>query len=251
MSETQTPSNHRALLVAVDAEAYSKRNTSSQYRLQANLLDILKAAAKNARLDRVQWRLQPQGDGELAVLPQGTDERLVVDSFVDELDKLLTVHNEERLPEARLRLRIAMHFGVAIPAPNGYAGQAPVDVSRILDSAALRQALGADPAANLALALSDSLYEELILNNLTSLRPEDFESHDLSEPKFRGRAWIRVPRRQYTARYSTSAPPKPTPKRKSGRGPSRAQDPARATVVNHISDSTIEVAGIQNNFGGA
>lgn len=248
MNAAQTPSNQRAFLVAVDAEAYSKRNTNSQYRLQADLLDILKVAAEEAELDRVEWQLQPQGDGELAVLPQGTDEKLVVDSFVHELDKLLTVHNEERLPEARLRLRIAMHFGVTIPASNGHAGQGPVEVSRILNSDALHQALTADPSANLALALSDRLYEELIVNSLTSLRPEDFESHDISERKFSGRTWIRVPRRRYAGRRST---PAPAPKPKSGRMPSRTQDPAQATVVNHISSSTVEVAGIQNNFGGA
>jgi hypothetical protein len=247
LSDTQIPKTHRALLVAVDAEAYSERNTNSQYRLQSSLLDLLDAAATAVGLDRLQWLLQPQGDGELAAIPQGHNEQLVVDSFVHELDKHLTVYNEERLPEARMRLRIAMHFGVSIPAPNGYAGQAPVDVCRILGSDALRDALAADPSANLALALSDSLYEELILGNLTSLRPEDFEACDIVAKKFQGRAWIRVPRRQYSARPSTAQ----QQSREHGRSHQRAQDTQQATVINHISNSEIGVAGIQNNFGGA
>lgn len=215
MSERQNANNTdtiRALCVAVDAKGYSEREAKGQHRLQADLLDTLNAAAADAGLDRLEWSLQPQGDGELAVLPSDQDERLVVDGFVQRLDARLTVLNEERLPEARLRLRVAMHFGVAVVSANGFSGQAPVLVSRLLASAALHEALADVPEANLALALSESLYEELVLNRLTSLRPDDFGAIEIREDKFQGRAWIRVPVRGSrpplrAAEPSASAPP--------------------------------------------
>lgn len=194
MEEGQITHKLRALCVTVDAKGYSKRAAKGQYELQHDLLGMLDAAAFDAGLDRMKWALQPQGDGELAVLPGDQDERLVVDAFVRHLDAQLTAFNEDRLPDARLRLRIAMHHGVAVDAPNGYSGPAPVHVSRLLDSAALREALE-ESGANLVLALSESFYEELVLSRLTSLRQEDFRPLEIDEAKFQGRAWVHVPSR--------------------------------------------------------
>jgi hypothetical protein len=205
VAERQITRKLRALCVAVDAKGYSKLATKGQHELQKDLLGVLDAAAADARLDRMEWSLQPQGDGELAVLPGDQDERLVVDAFVRHLDAQLTALNEDRLPEARLRLRIAVHHGVAISAPNGYSGPAPVHVSRLLSSAALHEALE-NSRANLVLALSESYYEELVLSRLTSLREEDFRLSEIDEEKFQGGVWIHVPFRSLQTSADDSNP---------------------------------------------
>ena len=231
MTDTRDAQGFRALCVACDAEGYSKLPTTRQEALQADLSSVLDRSAAKAGLNRDGWSLQPQGDGELAVVPSSEGDLIVVDSFVRELDACLMALNEPRLPEARLRLRVAMHFGVATHARKGFAGPAPVLVSRLLASKALHEALADATEANLALALSDDLYDDVVRGHLTSLRETDFVAVHIHEEKFEGPAWIRVPGDR-------------TPAAPSGASPKA--DPAPATDATLRVDSKIaaeEVAG--------
>jgi len=176
----------------VDAKDYSKLDAAGQEDLQAALVKTLDMAAERAGLERLAWSRQEQGDGELALVPADQDEKLVVDDFVRELDALLDRHNHGRVADARLRLRVAIHHGVAYRSDNGYAGPAPVVVSRILASRELHEALEQAPDAVLAVALSDGVYSDLILNRLTTLRPGYFRCTPLKSEKYEGKAWIRV-----------------------------------------------------------
>ncbi|MBY8853692.1 hypothetical protein K7G98_37870, partial [Saccharothrix sp. MB29] len=46
--------------------------------------------------------------------------------------------NAYRVPHARLRMRMAIHFGITTEGANGYPGSDAVLVSRLLDSQAAR-----------------------------------------------------------------------------------------------------------------
>jgi hypothetical protein len=195
----------RHLCVAVDAKDYSRLDAAGQEDLQAALVKTLDVAAERAGLERLAWSRQQQGDGELALVPADQDEKLVVDDFVRELDALLDRHNHGRVADARLRLRVAIHHGVAYVSENGYAGPAPVVVSRILASRELHDALAQAPGADLAVALSDGVYGDLVLNRLTSLRPAEFRCTAIKSEKYEGTAWIRV------LRHAEGASPQPAP----------------------------------------
>lgn len=192
MSENTRHAVRRHLCVAVDAKDYSRLDAAGQEDLQAALVRTLDMAAERAGLERLAWSRQQQGDGELALVPADQDEKLVVDDFVRELDALLDRHNHGRFADARLRLRVAIHHGVAYVSENGYAGPAPVVVSRILASRELRDALEQTPDADLVVALSDGVYGDLVLNRLTSLRPAVFRCTAIKSQKYEGTAWIRV-----------------------------------------------------------
>lgn len=254
MSEMESSTSIRALCVAVDVEAYSGRNARSQDLLQTGLVSMLETAAAAAGLDRVRWNRQPQGDGELALVPRDQDERLVVDEFVRRLHEQLFAYNEERNAGSRIRLRVAMHFGIAIDSASGYSGPAPVDVSRIVNSDELRQVLVAEPESDLVVALSEGLYQDLIVGCHTSLRAEAFRTLDIKGAKFEGRAWVRVLRPERA--ISASAPvPEPEPG-SPAEGPLVAPNAGavvhRSEVVNHFHGTMSGgVAGIQNNFGRA
>jgi class 3 adenylate cyclase len=129
------------LVVAVDVERYSNRDTVQQYGVQEDLNRVLGEAATRAGFDRSCWDTQVSGDGEMAVLPERTDLPRMVADFTRELDTALRALNHVRIPEARLRLRVAMHYGPVAPARLGFAGTAAVLVGRLLDSPLLRQAL--------------------------------------------------------------------------------------------------------------
>lgn len=182
----------RHLCLAVDAKGYGGRDSVAQYEVQRDLPKVLNDAAAAAGLDRSQWRIQPQGDGELALLPPGQPEPRVVDDFVRELHACLALLNFEKRPETRLRVRVAIHFGVAYEAPSGFAGDAVVVTARLLASSALHDALVQAPSADVVVAISDRIYTDTVLQRHTSLPPSQFSRVEVIEKEYAGPAWIRV-----------------------------------------------------------
>jgi hypothetical protein len=182
----------RRLLLMTDATGYGGRDDRQQSAMQADLMDVLDWSAKKTRLDRHTWERQPQGDGELAVLPNGDVEPLLVDDFIRQLTYALDDRNQGRLPQARLRLRVAIHHGVAIPDANGFSGQGAVVVGRLLNSPPLRAALELT-GADLALIVSDPVFTDTIAQRHTTLRAPDFREVDVRVKEYQAHAWIYVP----------------------------------------------------------
>ena len=181
----------RHLCLGVDAASYSSLDSVAQYDTQALLREVLDEAATAAGLDRSTWRKQPQGDGELALVPPDQPEPRIVDDFIRELDATLRLRNHGRMRQARLRLRTAIDFGVAYDAPFGFAGEAVVSTARLLASDSLHRALAAADDADLVVALSAAVYQ-LVRERHTSLDPGDFSRAEVTEKEYAAEAWIRV-----------------------------------------------------------
>lgn len=177
----------------MDAKGYGRADDQQQGAIQIGLLAVADAAAEHAGLDRSAWDRQGSGDGELAVLPLTEAEPRVVDDFVRELAAALTEHNYDLHPQSRLRLRVAIHHGVAIPASNGYGGQGVVVVSRLVDSKPIRAALAVQDQANLAVILSKQVYIDTIVQRHTSLAHQEFRRVQVANKEFTEEAWLRLP----------------------------------------------------------
>lgn len=147
--ETPEGTGSRRLCVAADAESYSSRDVRGQLDVQRRLVEVLEAATRYAGLDRNLWTTQPQGDGELALLPLGLDEPRAVADLLRELAVALRRLNRGLVPQARLRLRVAVHTGMVYPGRNGFAGSAVVQVCRLRDSDDLRRTLREAASADL------------------------------------------------------------------------------------------------------
>ncbi|TQL97750.1 hypothetical protein FB559_3353 [Actinoallomurus bryophytorum] len=161
------------LVMAVDVEKYSARDAREQLRAQTELHRIINVAAQNTGLDQREWYEQVSGDGELAVLPEDVDVSVVVGDFTRQLETILGEFN--RKAATRLRLRVAMHHGTLTPGPFGPAGDAPIVVSRLLDARPLRRLLADEQDRDLALIVSQSLYQDVIRTGFCSLDPEEFQ----------------------------------------------------------------------------
>ncbi|WP_329254391.1 hypothetical protein OG223_28280 [Streptomyces sp. NBC_01478] len=183
----------RRLLLAVDAKGYGGVDVLTQRQFQEAIQRLLAEAADASGLDRERWETQEGGDSVLAVLPDGASEPDLVDPFMRRLDAGLRAFNHGRLPEAWLRLRAAVHFGTASPAPTGFVGRAPVEIGRILDSAVLRSALAAVPDACLALAVSATVFNDVVGEAYTTFRAQEFREVRIAEKEYVGRAWVWVP----------------------------------------------------------
>jgi hypothetical protein len=208
MPEMQDP--HRRVLVAADMESYSRRSNVLQYRAQAAFRRIMEDATADMGLDRVDWLIQQGGDGELAILPPGTSERIVASRLAPVVDRLLREHNQGLAPEAKIRLRLGVHQGlVHLDGANGFPSDAPQ----------LKQVLRDFPGADVALVVSDSLYHEVI-EHYRDLRPEQFleARAEIPDKGFSAAAWIYVPGenaahatpRRVTPQAPPAQPEKPT-----------------------------------------
>jgi class 3 adenylate cyclase len=164
------------LVLAVDVEKYSSRVAREQLRAQTDLRHILSLAAQNAGLDRSEWYEQVSGDGELVVLPDDVDVSAVVGDFTSQLEMILAEFNRQRTGGTRLRLRLALHHGTLTPGPFGPAGDAPIVVSRLLDARPLRRVLADQQELDLALIVSQTLYQDVIRTGFCALDPDEFQA---------------------------------------------------------------------------
>jgi hypothetical protein len=182
----------RRLLVAVDAAGYGGGTDQEHVAVQSGLTAVLDAAAARANLRRDLWMKQQAGDGELAVLPRDEPEPVVVDQYVRYLDEALTAHNANPASRRKIRLRMAVHFGTAMLADNGYAGQGVVAVSRLVESAPVKEALAAAPQACLAVIVSRQIFDDVVRQGHVSVPATDFAKVSVQVKEFRDEAWVKV-----------------------------------------------------------
>ncbi|WP_435135243.1 hypothetical protein [Actinacidiphila sp. bgisy144] len=180
------------LCLAVDVEQYSRFDTRTQSAVQADLVRMLDEAAAATGLDRTTWARQPQGDMEFAVLPETTPETSVLGPFVHHLGARLADRNA-RSAAPRVRLRLAVDIGVAADAALGHAGPAPVAVARYVNAYQLKEALAALTTADLAVIVSDRLYQDVVRSGLVGLDPAQYVRVHVQVKEFGGYGWIRVP----------------------------------------------------------
>jgi hypothetical protein len=162
-------------LVAVDVEGFSGRSGLEQARVQYDLARAMTRAAVGVGLDRDSWDQQPRGDGELAVLPGSANGLALVADYPRRLASAVAKVNQARRAEPRLRVRLAIHHG-AMSAGQffGPFWRAPIVVSRLVDADILRQHLRQRDDLDVALIVSATVYEEIVLSRMHNLDPGAF-----------------------------------------------------------------------------
>ncbi|MEV4926368.1 hypothetical protein [Streptomyces roseoverticillatus] len=183
---------HRRLCLAADMEQYSRLDTRTQSAVQTGLVRLLDEAATLAGLDRTAWVRQPQGDQEFSVLPEATPEATVLGPFVHHLTVRLGMLNA-RPAAPRVRLRLAIDTGVVADAALGHAGPAPVAVARYVNAPQLKAVLAALTSADLAVIVSDRLYQDVVRLGHPDLEPAQYIRAHVRVKEFGGYGWIRVP----------------------------------------------------------
>ncbi|MFI6584163.1 hypothetical protein [Embleya sp. NPDC050493] len=190
---TSNLSISRLLCLATDVEQYSRLDTPQQECAQADLLDILDRAAARSGIDRSRWVRQAQGDQEFAVLPPDTHESVIVGDFVRHLAGCLAERNANVPTRDRLRLRMAVHVGVARPAALGHAGQTPIAVARLLDAPVLKRVLAQTRTTDLVVIVSDSVFQDVVRLRENGLDPEQYTRITVRAKEFDSHGWVHVP----------------------------------------------------------
>ncbi|WP_063726694.1 hypothetical protein [Streptomyces sp. RTd22] len=183
----------RHLCMAADVERYSRLDIPQQERTQAELVGVLDRAASRSGLDRLSWKRQPQGDQEFAVLPVGTPEHVVLGTFVRNLTVALGECNAHRPRKQPMRLRLAVDIGVARTAALGHSGAAPIAVARYLNAPPLKSVLNGTRTTDLAVIVSDRLYQDVVQHHSHGLDPDEYVKVHVQHDEFAAYGWIQIP----------------------------------------------------------
>jgi hypothetical protein len=190
------PPGIRRVCIAVDIEprqyqGYSPRRLEF---LRRHLAAAIAETCRESGLDRVLVNQQSAGDVEIILLPAGIDEPRAVAALVNGLCQVIRRINEP-LPEgARVRIGMAVHEGITVLAATGFVGRAVSKTRRMLGSEPLRSAFARSPRSDLAVMLSDQVFEE-IESFGRCLPAEEFERVEIDNPATRSRdiGWIFLP----------------------------------------------------------
>lgn len=155
---------HRSI-VAVDLEASTSRTNPVKGELRRAMYELLGRSLEAAEI--AASLLEPwtdRGDGVLLLIRPHDDapKTILLNELVPKLTTLLAEYNAGvTRPELRMRLRAVVHAGEIHADGRGFYGEAIDLAVRLLDSAALRQALR-EAASPLALVVSEEIYTGIV-----------------------------------------------------------------------------------------
>jgi hypothetical protein len=183
------------LCFAADIERFSRFRVPEAALVQERFAQVMAQARGHAGIDVGQFGLQRSGDGQTAVFPPAVDESRVIPLLVKGLAHALGEANVDRADPDRIRLRIALHRGHISWGANGWIGNSPIAVQRLLDSPAARQALADHPSSDFVLIVSDVVYRDVIMQGHGNLSARAFQPVHVNIPakNFTEPAWIYVP----------------------------------------------------------
>ncbi|MFD5410103.1 hypothetical protein [Streptomyces nojiriensis] len=184
----------RRLCLAVDLRQYSRHGYRAQEDAQYRLRLVVEHALRRSRVLRVRAQQQVQGDGQLVLFPARIDAVRVVPALVLGLRDGLYQANRTPGAFGRMRMRAALAMGSVSRADRGYLGDSVVLVNRLVDSDGLRGALEDEEGSDLALAVPDDMYRDVILPDGRGLAAEFRRIEVAIEKKeFASGAWLHVP----------------------------------------------------------
>ncbi|MFJ8013886.1 hypothetical protein [Streptomyces sp. NPDC096339] len=186
----------RRLCLVVDVEKYSSRPNPAALDVQDRLLWAVFQACRAAGVDPTGCARQDQGDGQLLVMPAGIDEGHALPGVIRALRSALHQLNRRPGPGGRIRLRASVAQGLVHDAATGFVGDAVVHACRVLDSRQLREVLGGRQDSDLALAVTDDLYRDVLTQQYGEPSADQFSPLLVTVPGkgFRARGWVHAPR---------------------------------------------------------
>ena len=128
-------------IIGVDMSGFGTREEQVQDHLRAALYGRLEKAFRYAGVPwpEQEWR-EDRGDGALLIVPFNAAAP-IIDRLVPHLHAGLRGHNKLSSEEAQITLRMAVHAGTVRRDSYGLSGKAMVEVYRLLDAPAFKDAV--------------------------------------------------------------------------------------------------------------
>jgi hypothetical protein len=181
-------------MLAVDIAAFTRtdRDDEIQLHLRTSLYLILREALAASGIPGEQSQYEERGDGVVVIFTPDVAAQPVIDSFPERLRGLIRRHNRFSSEPARIQLRVAANIGPVYYDEHGFAGDDVVYLSRMLDAQPLRRTLS-ESGTELALIISDYVYEKLVLRRHSLADPRSFRRVRAQVKRTPVQAWMYLP----------------------------------------------------------
>ena len=172
----------------VDIVGFGRRDAEEKGDVQHRLDELVRLVVADLEIDPDGTRSSDAGDSRVQFLPVGVDSSRVLPTMLSAMGERLVRDN--RRYRDRMRLRMAAGFGLVGTGPLGFTGQLVVDLHRLVDSDVLRRAMRDHPDTDLAVLVSQSLYDDVVRPGY--LDPRDFTAVTVTAKELTAAAWLRI-----------------------------------------------------------
>jgi class 3 adenylate cyclase len=189
-------------IVAVDIESFSARSNFQQAILRAEMYEVVKCAARCASLQWNEFLTADRGDGILMLIPPSVSPVRLAGEFITALDQCLAGRADRLTATQAMRMRVALHLGLASLGEQGWSGEAVNLACRLVDARPLRDALKGAAHAHLAFVVFDPVYQAVIRQDYRTIDAAAYLPVRFDAKQFLGsdakqflgsKAWITVP----------------------------------------------------------
>lgn len=181
-------------LLAVDIAEFTRPDRDDDIRryLRKGLYEMLGTGFGQSNLPWEECWHEDRGDGVLVVMPPGISVKSIIHPLPEQLRTLVRLHNHVSQYSAKIQLRVAGHIGPVEHDGEGFIGAHVNHLFRLLDARPFKNVLAAS-TAELALIVSNYVFENVVRGYPSLVRPEAFQPMRFQARYTRAKAWTYLP----------------------------------------------------------
>ncbi|MDF9814788.1 hypothetical protein [Streptomyces sp. SPB162] len=149
-------------ILVLDLESFSTRSDPIQRSMRDAMYKVVESAFAQAGIDRAVVVAEDRGDGILMLVPPTISPVRLAGPLVRALDDGLREMAQVFSSAHSLRMRLALHQGLAAKDRHGWSGDAVNMACRLVDAQPLRDVLDAAESAHLAFIVSGQVYDGVV-----------------------------------------------------------------------------------------
>jgi hypothetical protein len=183
---------HRSIIV-VDIAGSARWNNRDQLRAREALMGAIHTAIRAAGLFPADVALEDRGDGMILLIPASVSKVDLLDPILPCLAEAIHAHNAGVDPELRIQLRVSVHAGEVHRDAHGWVGTDLNTACRLVNGPPLYQQLTSTPCADLAVVVSDLIYQGVVRHYYRTIDPDDYSPIHVRVKEVDTLAWLHTP----------------------------------------------------------
>jgi hypothetical protein len=177
-----------AIGLAMDTIGYGSKSPRAQQDVQERLPAVMHKVLADIGIQFDELPAASSGDGLYLFLPPATDPTRALPGLLPAMAMRLAEDNERY--RDLIRVRMSVGFGLVGYGRLGLIGRLVIDLTRLIDSPAIRQAVRDHPRSDLVALVSKELYQ--LVTTTKPLEPggQDLSRVDVTMKEYVGPAWL-------------------------------------------------------------
>jgi hypothetical protein len=181
-------------IMQADVEASTHLDGPGLERTRDDLFNLVGRIAHAGGVGPEFIRHNDTGDGlRLFLAPDVLAPPRVIDVFVDGLGTGLRRLRRMASDAARIRLRVAFHFGLVKRHLDNWTGPSLAVTERLVNAGQVRSVLRADKDVDLAAVVSNEMYQVVVRDGFGQIPVERYRKIRVSVKEYKRVAWLLLP----------------------------------------------------------